>query len=377
MRNFQNLVEQVKGVQRASGDAREAWHQLCDQHRGGMRDPTKLDQAFLQQFLATVAAQGPGGSSGGGGGTTTQVGGPSSQDKVQRSALAQRVVGMLQGSKKLQRAWARMCEVDCGGECEPERADVAFIQRFLIKYDDGSWRAASAATGKPWGLASPEQVEKVKSLQRQSAHWREAWQSYCDGSANGMRNPAALSEDFLQVFLDQAEVEDPKALAAALVSAEMHQAKRKHEETDEQQYQGGDDARLGDAASKHARLQGKGVKAGGEAVWYATEGAAPRAVGSSCAGGSSAAAGGGVAWHTGAAWACGWGAGSWWGGTPHPPHGLSCAAGPLWRWPQDPSAWTQDLGAWSQGLGTGFEAAGVQWHGARQSPWMFLDQTCL
>lgn len=202
------LVERVKRVQRASAEAREVWHQLCDAHRAGMRDPTKLDAQFLQHFL-TTASQGIQGHS-------APVPAASDQDKVQRSVLVQRVEDMLQESGRLRRAWARMCEVDCGGEREPAQADAAFIQRFLVKHDDGTRRTSVASVPAEGlqDLASAEQVERVKQAQRASAHWREAWQAYCDERAKGMRDPAGLPADFVQTFLDQVKAQDPTTFAS-------------------------------------------------------------------------------------------------------------------------------------------------------------------
>merc|ERR1712224_1193820 len=61
-------------------------------------------------------------------------------------------------------------------------------------------------------MASPEQVQRVKAAQRSSNHWREEWATYCESeSAGGMRDPAQLSSEFVQQFIDRLDSEDASA----------------------------------------------------------------------------------------------------------------------------------------------------------------------
>lgn len=193
MHSFKTLVEQVKRAQRTSIEIRETWHKLCDLHRGGMRDPKQLDAAFLDYFLRSVEEEPVKGNN---------------QTSWQRSALTSRVDTLRKTSSKLQRAWERACDVECGGVHDPEKLDVAFLQRFLVKYGDST--TPSSTVAEHTLLALPEQVEWVKRAQKSSEYWREEWQVYCDKEGRGMRDPAQLSAGFVQRFLDRVEAEASK-----------------------------------------------------------------------------------------------------------------------------------------------------------------------
>lgn len=203
-------------MQRASVDSREAWHRMCDLHRGGMRDPKQLDPAFLDGFLRSVAEL---------------PNGPNSVDQThgQQSALVERVERLLKASRKVQRAWDRACDLECGGTRDPNHLEVAFLQRFLVKHDtcaeDGSGpiqqpvrlkRTRVAIDARE--LATAEQVEAVKRAQKASAHWREVWQEYCDSDGQGMRDPAQLSASFVRRFLQRVESEKEGLAPNAITS---------------------------------------------------------------------------------------------------------------------------------------------------------------
>lgn len=223
MQAYTALIESVKSVQRTSVEAREHWHSLCDTHRSGMRDPTQLDPAFLNFYLKVAQDRSK----------EAELPVPHApspmqlQEQVQKTSLVFKVERLF-GLKKIKKAWDRACDRDCAGERDPQKLDIAFIQRFLIKHDDGSVPSAPVVAASAslvaevpfngtggWGLArqrdglaTVEQVEGVKSAQRISQYWRDVWQKRCDEGSHGMRDPSQLSGDFIQGFLDQVEAEE-------------------------------------------------------------------------------------------------------------------------------------------------------------------------
>jgi len=87
-------------------------------------------------------------------------------------------------NRKLKRAWERACQLECGGEEDPERLEVAFLRRFLIKHDTGERspvRPASQESAAPSGPSKGQQPQQAVraagsssgSQQREAQMWQE------------------------------------------------------------------------------------------------------------------------------------------------------------------------------------------------------------
>jgi hypothetical protein len=187
------LVDQIKSIQRADPDSKQAWWDYCDQNLGGVKDPNRHDAAVLGEFVnayhggqvAPAAAAPRGGAAAPRGG----CGGYSRPPPLRRPAAVSPVVGGW--SYPQQPSWGGKG----GGYGPPPVHAVA-------------WGGASAGGGL---------ADYIKTGQRQSQHWKVAWQSYCKLYGTGFNDPAKYDEPFIIGFIDYAAqlvVQDLQNVAA-------------------------------------------------------------------------------------------------------------------------------------------------------------------
>jgi len=189
------LVMRVKGYQRQGEAAKEKWASFCDTHFGGVRDPNRHDAATLQQFLyfagdvdagmgggmspaissvtppagMVSAVMGMGGGIGGGiggvmgggmagmgiamsggmygmgggmggmgvgigSGMAVGMGGTGTTDSVM-TALVMKVKNYQRTGDQAKECWGQFCDAQFGGVRDPNRHDVATLQRFIADYN--------------------------------------------------------------------------------------------------------------------------------------------------------------------------------------------------------------------------------------------------
>lgn len=236
------LVDQVKHLQRTSKALKAQWHQACDAEKGGVKDPSRHDIAFLQQFLnspqvtAALATLQPETAGGGGfGGKGNSLPGLQELSDPMHVALVHQV-------KKAQRSglkeiWWQHCDAEAGGVRDPARHPVTSLRRFLESVElpeggedltpmqtfsgagrgrgrgrgdfvPGGRKGGGKGKGGKGGNPSPDiqLVEQVKAVQRLSPEWKAAWRRYCDESARSVYDPARHDNTFLQGFLEQSGI---------------------------------------------------------------------------------------------------------------------------------------------------------------------------
>lgn len=243
------LVQQVKQLQRSSEALKAHWHEACDSEKGGVRDPSRHDIAFLQRFVAgpqasgVLAAMQPGNGGMGGCGGMGPMGQPMVTDPSDplHASLVQQV-------KKAQRSglkdtWRQHCDTEAGGMRDPARHPVTSLRRFLdgVELDEGdeppqqlvpSFSGPGRGKGRGKGDFVPggrggggkgkggrggggfggggqrpapdaQLVEKVKAAQRISPECKALWRRFCDEAANSVYDPQRHDDSFLQRFLEQ------------------------------------------------------------------------------------------------------------------------------------------------------------------------------
>jgi len=182
MHAHKTLVEQVKRLQRSNIETRDKWHQYCDRHRAGMYDPGQMTPQFIMLFLEQM-------------GQVPVLPPPSAAAEPeppnpQRVALVRRLEPLLRSSKKVDKAWHRACDLECGGDYDPNKLDVAFLQRFLLKHgddapDDRPSRRTSAAGGEnfEWGAGRSRSRSRETWLQERPGDEQQRWGGDCWGDA--------------------------------------------------------------------------------------------------------------------------------------------------------------------------------------------------
>lgn len=140
--DWSSLVAGVKKVQSGSKRGNEAWAQFCQEQGGGTCDPRRHEADFLRDFLASLPvelkepAEAPPWRRDGEEPWQRRVaprreaaaqaeGGP------EKRGLVETVKQMQRSSKQSTEAWRDFCGREGGGTCDPNRHDVAFLQRFL------------------------------------------------------------------------------------------------------------------------------------------------------------------------------------------------------------------------------------------------------
>lgn len=129
-----HLVEKVKCAQRSSPEWKDLWRKYCDAGGGGVYDPMRHENGFLQRFLSehginpeVPAGIGAGRMAGG----PRPIGATSAPVSSTLEPLVQRVKLAQRASEELKKSWHHMCDAEGNGVRDPARHDAAFLLRFL------------------------------------------------------------------------------------------------------------------------------------------------------------------------------------------------------------------------------------------------------
>lgn len=172
------LVEEVKQLQRSSPSYKEAWWSYCDEHLGGVKDPSKHDPATLEHFLSTMDARPSGKSAGKKGSNGKSMGKSMGKGKIGAMPMSapmpiQQHAMPLQGgyvddgaafsdfikfgqkhSKPWKNAWAAFVQANGGRFNDPTKYDSAFIIGFLNELGSLGEEAFGAVMSPAPGFAS-------------------------------------------------------------------------------------------------------------------------------------------------------------------------------------------------------------------------------
>lgn len=251
--------QMVKLGQRQSGAFKEAWQRWCLDHCDGGRpvfDPAKHPQDFIKGFLDALGktflqnrsgggfGAGKGGydgfggkggyeagygKGGGYGGPYTDFGGfsgkggkgaPARLGSTPPPSLVQ-LVKASQRIHNLRESWAAYVEDSGLRYNDPSRQAPGFILGFVIHY------ALDFTSADFFGpLASRLEMDGVTAVlrhlvkvgQKSSSGWKDAWQSFCDDTNNGFRDPHRTDIKTVLQFLQTVakDYQDEQWYSAAL-----------------------------------------------------------------------------------------------------------------------------------------------------------------
>lgn len=208
-----DLVAQIKEMQRNDPNAKEQWITFTETHGGGNRDPSRHPPEFLQTFFAHMNS-----------------GGPLEADSPMNYGEA---VKMLQKrSSSFKTIWATYCRTNGGGKNDPLFHEAGYHVKFLdhisstycknmglnsqpkqapaMQYQPALMEGPPAKRLRPSfssgiGVASGGSekdmlVEQVKTFQRADAGSKELWWQYADAYLGGVRDPSKHDASTLQEF---------------------------------------------------------------------------------------------------------------------------------------------------------------------------------
>jgi len=208
----EEIVNQIKDLQRTNPTAKEQWIAFTDMHGQGKRDPSKHSAELLQGFLDQFSS-----------GRML----PMHEDAAQ---LAD-VVKMLQKkSAPFKNVWAQYCSQFGAGKNDPLKHEPAYHVKFfehlaqmasmsmqmqMMPYaaaEPPMKRLRLDAAGGALAMSSGDQakdqlVSMVKAYQREGVTQKETWGRYVDTYHGGVRDPSrhdtATLKEFVRLNIDE------------------------------------------------------------------------------------------------------------------------------------------------------------------------------
>ncbi|CAL1132360.1 unnamed protein product [Cladocopium goreaui] len=155
------LVEQIKGMQRSDPYGRQTWWDYCEMHLGGVKDPNRHDEGTLATFLSLYNSGGI----------------PPSEPRPDTHGNPYGACGGWGGGKGYDMMGG-------GGSWDPMMGGQA-----------GGPGNFGCGGGASLG-------DFVKTGQRQSKHWTNAWQTYCALYGGGINDPSKHEDSFTKSFIE-------------------------------------------------------------------------------------------------------------------------------------------------------------------------------
>lgn len=187
MADKETLVTEVKAVQRSGLEAKQAWWDYADGSLGGVRDPNRHDGTVLQDFLNMYR-----------GGTLPRPVAPAAMPHphahhVGMAGMAHHYPGVVAGlgvpGALAGHGYTASMAAGHGYMASPALAAAAHAHAH-----------AHAAVAPPTGATAL--ADFVKTGQRHSQSWKNAWQNYCTNYGTGRFDPAGYEPHFIKGFID-------------------------------------------------------------------------------------------------------------------------------------------------------------------------------
>jgi len=165
------MVDQIKGMQRSDPYGRQTWWDYCENHLGGIKDPNRHDENTLATFLSLYNS----------GGIPPSEPRPETQGKGRGGWGGGMGFDMMGGGG----SWDMM-----GGGCGGN-------------YGGGdSFGGGNFGGAGGYGAAPASLGDFVKTGQRQSKHWTNAWTTYCALYGGGVNDPSKHEDSFTKSFIE-------------------------------------------------------------------------------------------------------------------------------------------------------------------------------
>lgn len=227
---FDQLVTQVKELQRKDPIAREQWNQFTDFGGGGKRDPAKHSAQFLQAFMQHLVS-----------------GVPKMLAEEDSVGLSDAVKLMQKKSPSFKSIWATFCLQFGNGKNDPAKHESTYHVKFFdylaqqaaigasMNPVDPATLVAQGIGGNPLkrmrdssgmpvatGYMEPgkeELVQRIKNFQRMGEPQKELWGTYADLYLGGIRDPFRHDAATLDEFCRNHQVPELSTVSPADVWA--------------------------------------------------------------------------------------------------------------------------------------------------------------
>jgi hypothetical protein len=195
----------VKTMQKNSQPFKHMWTSYNSRFGRGMNDPKQHDASYILKFfdfLASAASTSPQagmmiGSSMESQAKRARIGGPPDG----KAALVEAIKAYQRQGDSQREVWGGFVDAHLGGIRDPNRHDLATLQRFIaetgVPMDGGASDPYGAAHQAPMGGgANSDLAQRVKNFQKSSVEARETWYAFC----GSVRDPARHEVEKLQEF---------------------------------------------------------------------------------------------------------------------------------------------------------------------------------
>eukprot|EP00450_Noctiluca_scintillans_P035297 CAMPEP_0194549964 /NCGR_PEP_ID=MMETSP0253-20130528/95474_1 /TAXON_ID=2966 /ORGANISM="Noctiluca scintillans" /LENGTH=487 /DNA_ID=CAMNT_0039397399 /DNA_START=18 /DNA_END=1479 /DNA_ORIENTATION=- len=212
----QHIKDLVRASRKTSQSWKTMWRKYCQMHGGGKLDPSRHGAEFHAAFTDFVAA------------SAMSTLGDASHGSPSKDVA------------KLENHVAKYCQMHGGGKLDPSRHGAEFHAAFtdfvaasamstlgdashgspVPRYHTGAGAAPSARTHAVVPVGADARIcqlaQRVKEYQKQGLEEGVMWDTFCDGTASGVKDPFCHHAASLQRFLS--EIERPSALMKPAMS---------------------------------------------------------------------------------------------------------------------------------------------------------------
>jgi len=210
----EELVNQIKGIQRSDPTGKVAWWKYADENGGAVRDPAKHEAAFLEEFVSQYNS------------------GAFAGVQMDPGNLGELFKEGQKSSPAFKSAWATYVRQKGLKMNDPTKNGKDVLVGFLEFLGQQSmmamsmmdaWGMGGMSQGGGWGgnggwggepmakkfkanvstgnPAKDALVTKIKNFQRSGEEQKQAWWMFCDAQEGKNRDPARYEIDVLQMFV--------------------------------------------------------------------------------------------------------------------------------------------------------------------------------
>lgn len=184
------LVAQIKNLQRNTPGFKEQWWAFCESEGGGVRDPAKHQDDFLETFLASYQS----------GEIAERTAATPGLAPTGELDWAKFIKEGQRKSENFKNAWKRYCAIAGGGVNDPAKHDGGFVVSFL---DFLGQQAAMSGMGMGMMGGGMPPAKRARTAPQPSAGkgasaaWGGGWDGGWDGGMGGLSGgmvPLAMVE---------------------------------------------------------------------------------------------------------------------------------------------------------------------------------------
>jgi len=221
----EDIVKQIKDLQRRDPEAKDQWIAYTDTHGAGRRDPSRHPPEFLQHFLTHY-----------GSGARLAL-------HEDAGRVCELIKVMQEKSENFKNVWEGYCKQFGNGETNPAQLEPAFHVKFLDQIAEKANLVTPAVGGgamlgtgpldgpalkrmklEGGGISSGDPAKdklvfQIKAFQRQGDDNKELWRRFCETNLASVLDPNRHEVSVLQHFVTACGV--PEAEAPMMSGASM------------------------------------------------------------------------------------------------------------------------------------------------------------